>query len=108
MPLGLAGHSMVPLGNGQVIIGGYGNKEWQGKIYYVSCANRQCTIKKMDQELKIPRSTFVAIPIPDDISGCTWEGKISQIFYMRYISINSQNIINWKQIPIECTRSLNQ
>jgi len=62
---------MVPLGNCQAIIGGYGNGENQGKIYRVTCANRQCKITKMDQELAIPRDSFVAIPIPDDLSGCT-------------------------------------
>ena len=71
LPLGLASHSMVPLGKGQVIIGGYGNRTIQGKIYYVTCAQRKCKVTKMDQELTIPRSSFVAIPIPDDISGCT-------------------------------------
>ena len=67
---------MVPFGNGQVIIGGCGNGEYQRKIYHITCANRQCTITKMDQEMFIPDSDFdfVAIPIPDDISGCTWEG----------------------------------
>ena len=76
LPIGLEFHSMVPFGNGQAIIGGY-NGYHQGKIYHVTCANRQCKITKMDQELAIPRHNFVAIPIPDDISGCTWESKIS-------------------------------
>ena len=84
MPFGIGGHSMVPLGSGQAIIGGYGNGEDQGKIYNFTCANRECKITKMSQELAIPRTRFVAIPIPDDLSGCTWEGKISHFFYMKY------------------------
>ena len=78
MPFALYGHSMVPFGKGQVSIGGAnGNENDQRKIYHVTCANRQCTITKMNQALSIPRSFFVAIPIPDDLSGCKWEGKIS-------------------------------
>merc|ERR1712150_338772 len=70
LPVGIFVHSMVPFGNGQVIIGGW-NGQYQGKIYRVTCSNRKCAITKMDQELTIPRSSFVAIPIPDELSGCT-------------------------------------
>ena len=67
---------MVPLGTQQAIIGGLGkrkghNIEDQGNIYQVACTNRNCTITKLSQELRVPRGDFVAIPIPDDISGCT-------------------------------------
>ena len=70
LPIGLHGHSMAPLGSGQAIIGGQGGNKQLKKIYHVTCANRQCSITTLSQELSIPRSFFVAIPIPYNISGC--------------------------------------
>ena len=68
-------HAMVQLGNGQAIIGGYGNEEYQDKVHLFSCSNKNCSIHQLDQELLVPRIWFVAIPIPDSLSGCITGGK---------------------------------
>ena len=74
MPLG--GHSMVRLGKGQAILGGKSIDVYQAKIYLMTCSNRTCTISLLvDRELSVPIKDFVAIPIPDTISGCITGGK---------------------------------
>ena len=75
LPLKLMGHSMVPLGNGQAIIGGYSPPIEQSKIYSLTCTNRNCMIELMSTELSVPKDKFVAIPIPDRISGCIMGGN---------------------------------
>ena len=78
---------MVPLGSGQAIIAG--NREGggpHGKIYHLTCSQRICKIEKLTKEVSVHRKTFVAIPIPDHLSGCT-EGKISHLFYMRKCTV---------------------
>ena len=75
LPMRLYKHAMVQLGNGQAIIGGFGDGAFQNKIYFYSCMNRNCSIHKLDQELSVPRTLFVAIPIPDTLSGCITGGK---------------------------------
>ena len=67
-------HAMVQLGNGLAIIGGYGIGN-QDKIYLLSCMNINCFIHQLDQALSLPRERFVAIPIPDTLSGCITGGK---------------------------------
>ena len=68
---------MVPLGLGQAIIGGHDiNHVYQTKIYHNTCSDRICTIKVLSQELSVPRANFVAIPIPDKMSGCMSESKL--------------------------------
>ena len=71
----LEDHSMVRLGKGQAILGGYSNGDYQAKIYSMTCSNRNCIILLLDRELSVPRQDFVAIPIPDTISGCITGGK---------------------------------
>ena len=81
------GHSMVRLGKGQVILGGFNFNRadadrYQTKIYSMDCSNRNCTISFLDRELSVPRKNFVAIPIPDKNLGCITEGNIDfQKFY---------------------------
>ena len=75
MPLPLYDHSMAQLGKGQAIIGGNSNGDYQKKIYFLTCFNKYCSFSLMDMELSGPRSGFVAIPIPDTISGCITGGK---------------------------------
>ena len=74
---------MVPLGEGQVIMGGVAdfdtiNNEFaiQNKMYLIVCANRICVLSPMTQELSIHRRFFIVIPIPDAISGCISNGKV--------------------------------
>ena len=74
-------HAMVQLGNGQAIIGGYGNGIFQDKIYLFSCMNKNYSIHQLDQVLSLPRNSFVAIPISDTLSGCITGGKIFHKIY---------------------------
>jgi hypothetical protein len=68
-------HAMVQLGNGQAIIGGYGNGYVYAKIHLLNCMNRNCSISTLNQKLSVPRYWFLAIPIPDTIAGCISGGK---------------------------------
>ena len=71
------GHSMVRLGKGQAILGGKKSfdGDYQAKIYSLTCSNRNCIILSLHRELSFPKQAFVAIPIPDTISGCITGGK---------------------------------
>ena len=66
---------MVRSGKGQAILGGRSNGVYQAKIYSMTCSNRNCIISLLDRELSVPKYRFVAIPIPDTISGCITGGK---------------------------------
>ena len=71
-------HAMVQLGNGLAIIGGYGALNTQAKIHLLICMNRNFSISILSQELSVPRYWFLAIPIPDTMTGCISEGKKCQ------------------------------
>ena len=75
LPLKLDRHSMIPLGNGQAIIGGENGINYQSKMYSLTCTNRNCEIELLTTEISVPRGRFVAIPIPDRLSGCIMGGK---------------------------------
>ena len=75
LPMRLREHTMVLLGKGLAIIGGYGDENAQDKIHLLSCINRNCSISTLSQDLSMPRYMFVAIPIPDTITGCITGGK---------------------------------
>ena len=83
LPIGLSGHSMVALGLGQAILGGSSNGEFQKKIYHITCSEQICMISLLNQELSIPRYGFVAIPIPDSMSGCISNSEFGY-FWKRY------------------------
>ena len=69
-------HSMVRLGKGLVILGGVSlGGHHQAKIYSMVFSNRNCNILLLNRKLSGPKSGFVAIPIPDTISGCITGGK---------------------------------
>ena len=89
LPLPLKGHSMVRLGKGQAILGGKSYDDYQDKIYSMTCSNRDCTISLLDRELSVPKYDFVAIPIPDTISGCITDGR--NIFQKKSKTIYSSN-----------------
>ena len=72
----LAVHTMVQLGNGVAVIGGFGHGHTHGKIYLFNCMKSNCSISTLVQELSVPIQWFVAIPIPDTMSGCIMGGKI--------------------------------
>ena len=75
LPIPLNGHSMVRLGKGQAILGGVSSNGFQAKIYSMTCSNRNCIISLLNRELSVPKGYFVAIPIPDTMSGCITGGK---------------------------------
>ena len=66
---------MVPLALGQAIIGGKTGDTKTNKIYHLECSKETCDLSKLEAELSIPRESFVAIPIPDFLSGCISKGK---------------------------------
>ena len=66
---------MVRLGKGQAILGGWSNDVYQAKIYSMGCSNRKCIVSVLNRELSVPKGYFVAIPIPDTISGCITGGN---------------------------------
>ena len=68
---------MVRLGKGQAILGGRSKGGVETKIYSMECSNRNCTISSLNRELSAARTAFVAVPIPDKLSGCTTEGNIN-------------------------------
>ena len=83
LPTTLHSHQMVQVGFGQAIIGGnfemrFSDREagLQSKIYHVTCSQRICKIETLSQELPVPKMDFVAIPIPDEFSGCKSEGSV--------------------------------
>ena len=66
---------MVPLELGQAIIGGETDDTSTNKIYHLECSQKTCDISKLEAKLSIGRDSFVAIPIPDYLSGCISDGK---------------------------------
>ena len=87
----LLGHSMVPLSNGQAILGGINFKhqnEWNPNIYFLTCSNLECNIQTMTQTASFLATSFVAIPIPDDMSGCIFRGKL--------IELTIKDVFLWK------------
>ena len=78
LPITLYEHSMVPLGLGQAILGGRNDyfPSDLTKIYTLTCSQRICLVSLFGNELSLHRYSFVAIPIPDDISGCISKSKI--------------------------------
>ena len=84
LPIPLSDHSMVRLGKGQAILGGY-NKGYQSKIYRIDCSNRNCSISLLKTELSLSMFSFVAIPIPDKISGCL-TGRMPKVFFARLMT----------------------
>ena len=93
--MALTGHSMVPLGFGQAILGGHNHDtgNFAKKIYFITCS--QCKnaqswkVSTLKQELKVPRKFFVAIPIPDQLAGCI---PNSEFFYC-YSTIRGRPLI---------------
>ena len=72
---------MIPLGFGQVVLGGFypnivaDSNMLQDKIYHITCYDQNCMVSLMNQKLSVPRGYFVAIPMPDSMSECTSESK---------------------------------
>ena len=74
---------MVALGLGQAILGGRdANSDYRNEIYHFTCYQQDCTISLLEQLLETPRAYFVAIPIPDSISGCISDSKFGCFHYL--------------------------
>ena len=82
---------MVPLGLGQAILGGDGDGDYHTEIYHLTCSQQICQILLLNQELSFPREYFVAIPIPDAISGCISESKVLYFLTQETIALYSDN-----------------
>ena len=84
LPIALADHSMVTLGLAQAILGGYDeyDNEHQKNIYHFKCSQQICAITTLDQELSVPRGYFVALPVPDSVSGCISDSKFGCSCYI--------------------------
>ena len=83
LSIALRGHSMVTLGLGQAILGGHsGNGGYQKNIYHFKCSQQICAITTLDQVLSVPRGYFVAIPVPDSVSGCISDSKFGCSCYI--------------------------
>ena len=82
LPIELEGHSMVTLGLGQAILGGWDGNVYRNEIYHFTCYQQDCTISLLNQLLETPRAYFVAIPIPDSISGCISDSKFGCFCYL--------------------------
>ena len=74
---------MVTLGLGQAILGGQDNNYvFRNEIYHFKCYQQDCTISLLSQLLEVPRSFFVAIPIPDSLSGCISDSKYGCSYHL--------------------------
>ena len=66
---------MVRIGSDLLVLGGYTSQFSQStytkSVYKLSCKNSQCKWETFSQKLAVPRSTFVAIPVPDYFVTCT-------------------------------------
>ena len=72
---------MVTLGHGQGILGGWDEDNIdQSKIYIMKCSQHVWDVTILEKELSIPRTSFMAIPIPDKMSGCIAESRFR--FYL--------------------------
>ena len=73
MPNKLWGHEMVPFDKDVVIIGGSGGSGVgrQSSLHRLTCHNQDCEWKTMSQQLKVARSNFVGILIPDELVDCS-------------------------------------
>ena len=72
MPNKLWGHEIVPFDKDVVIIGGdSSNGDYQSSLNRLTCNNQQCEWTTMPQQLKVARSRFVAMLIPDELVDCS-------------------------------------
>jgi hypothetical protein len=62
-----------PDGQGVILMGGSEgrNFHYQSSIYKLICDQLSCKWSEMEQQLKIPRNSLVAMLIPDTLTNCT-------------------------------------
>ena len=101
LPLRIAGHSMVPLGIGQAILGGRDpsfNGAYYSAIYHMKCSQHICEVVQLDKSLSLPRAVFVVIPIPDSMAQCISESKLASLSYraLFYTRTDCLDIGDWQ------------
>ena len=71
MPKSLGGHSAVQFGEDLYTIGGGGQDgggyKYETAIHRLSCSSRICTWTTMTQQLKVTRTSLIAIPVMDSL-----------------------------------------
>ena len=108
LPVRISRHSMIPLGNGQAIVGGAttsGPNEHNRKIYFLTVLNSTWKVSVLNQALSFPRRSFLAIPIPDTISGCISEGRPIDFFGIIALFFNISQIPKVLNDIINITRN---
>ena len=71
LPKTLMDHEMVRVGPDLVVLGGYSDSGGTSdNLYKLSCSSNICKWETLPQRLKIPRYSFVAIPVPEDFVTC--------------------------------------
>ena len=80
---------MITLGLGQAIIGGESNGQYQKTIYYFECSELTCDISILELELAIPRASFVAMVLPDHLSGCVSKGNLLDIYLFSIVNVRN-------------------
>ena len=71
---GLRKHQMVRIGTDLVVIGGWGAAidftGYNDSIFKLSCSYNFCQWERMTPKLKMGRSYFVAVALPDHFVNC--------------------------------------
>ena len=71
LPIPLHAHSMVATENSLVAIGGVTTDgTTTNDLFELTCSETGCKWKEMEQKLKIGRSNFVAMMVPDSLTNC--------------------------------------
>ena len=70
LPNPLEYHVIVSLGGDIIVIGGNGPNGRSDDIYKLSCSDGECEWTTMDQKLQKPRTSMVAMVVPDDFFDC--------------------------------------
>ena len=52
-------------------------------MFYLTCSHQICKVSVLKKELSNARENFVAIAIPDNMSGCIFESKL--LFLVCYL-----------------------
>ena len=66
LPKALSHFSMVEIQGDVFLFGGYsGDFNYNSAIYQLTCSSGICSWSTLNQELKVARSSTVAIPVPD-------------------------------------------
>ena len=78
---------MITLGLGQAIIGGESKGQYQKTIYHFECSQLNCYTSILELELAIPRASFVAMALPDHLSGCVSKGNLLEICLFSIVNV---------------------